>query len=224
MTFRIAPRPRTIHLAGMALDLRATVALVASTLLLTVGRYRQPFTGDTPIEVLSGTALENLLLYLVAPLALILFAFGDSPREYGFTLGNWRLGLKLTLAVSALALPIVGLAARTPDFQAYYEGYQGSWYRLAAAFIVELSGWEFLFRGFLLFALLPWMGPTAVVAQAVPFALAHFGKPELETLSTVFGGAVFGWVAWRTRSYVYPLLIHLAVYSLTVFLAVGGAG
>ena len=217
-------RPRTFRLAGLTLDLRATVALVSTTLLLTIGHYQQPFPGETRMEAQWGTAFENVLLYLVVPLLLIRFAFGESPRQYGLSLGDWRQGLKLTVVIVGFALPLVAVAARTPAMQAYYRGHQGSWAELMAAIALELSGWEFLFRGFLLFSLVTCMGPTAVIAQAVPFALAHFGKPELETLTTVFGGAVFGWVAWRTRSYVYPVLIHLAVYSLTVFLAAGVLG
>ena len=217
-------RPRTFRIAGLTLDLRATVALVSTTLLLTIGHYQQPFPGDTPMESQWGTSFENLLLYLVVPLLLIRFVYGDSPRQYGFTFGNWRQGLILTLAVVGFALPLVAIAAGTPAMQEYYRGDQRPWPELIAAICLELIGWEFLFRGFLLFSLVACMGPTAVIAQAVPFALAHLGKPELETLSTVFGGVLFGWVAWRTRSYVYPVLIHLAVYTLTVFVAINAAG
>ena len=58
-------------------------------------------------------------------------------------------------------------------------------------------------------------GAEALWLQAVPFAIAHIGKPEIETLSTIFGGFAFGWVAWRTRSFVYPFLIHWYIATLT---------
>jgi membrane protease YdiL (CAAX protease family) len=103
--------------------------------------------------------------------------------------------------------------------QAYYAGDGGRWQELVAPIAVSLIGWEFLFRGFLLFSLVALMGPTAIIVQAVPFALAHLGKPEIETITTIIGGSLFGWVAWRTRSFVYPYLIHLAIYTLTVVLA-----
>ena len=44
--------------------------------------------------------------------------------------------------------------------------------------------------------------------------MAHIGKPELETMTTVIGGAGFGWVAWRTKSFLYPFLIY---WRLNVF-------
>ncbi len=57
--------------------------------------------------------------------------------------------------------------------------------------------------------------------QAVPFALAHLTKPPLETLSTIFGGIAFGWVAWRTRSFIYPFLIHWFVTTVVILVAMG---
>jgi len=108
------PRPRTFRLAGLTLDLRATVALVSTTLLLTLGHYQQPFPGQTRMEAQWGTSLENVLLYLLVPLLLIRFVLGESPREYGFSLGDWRLGLKLALVLVGFAVPLLAVAARTP--------------------------------------------------------------------------------------------------------------
>jgi membrane protease YdiL (CAAX protease family) len=59
------------------------------------------------------------------------------------------------------------------------------------------------------------------VVAAVPFTFSHLGKPELETLSTLFGGSVFGWLHWRTGSILYSAGAHVAIYVL-VTLAAGG--
>lgn len=219
MRTRLSPRPRTFRLAGLDLDLRATVAVVSTTPLLTIDYYHHLFPGKTSFEALRGTAYEGTLFYFVIPLLIIRFVFGESPRSYGLTIGDWRQGLKLTLLVVGFALPLVAAAARTPAMQAYYAGDAGQWQTLVPPIALSLLGWEFLFRGFLLFSLLILMGPTAVIVQAVPFALAHLGKPEIETITTIVGGSLFGWVAWRTRSFLYPYLIHLAIYTLGVVLA-----
>ncbi len=89
----------------------------------------------------------------------------------------------------------------------------------------HLFSWEFFFRGFLLFGLAERYGDDAIFLQAVPFAIAHFGKPEVETLSTIFGGAAFGYVARKTDSMLYPFLIHWYIQVLTIALAsvIGGA-
>jgi len=85
----------------------------------------------------------------------------------------------------------------------------------------DLIGWEFIFRGWLTFAYVRKFGAEGLWLQAVPFAIAHISKPELETLSTIFGGFAFGWVAWRTKSFLYPFLIHWAIFTFVV-LAAGG--
>ena len=219
MVTPIRPRPRTFRLAGLEFDLRAAVALVATTLLLTIERYHDLLPPTDTLQALRGLAADSSLYYLLIPLLIIIIGFGESPRAYGLTLGDWRQGLKLTLLIVAGALPLVAFAARTQAMQAYYAGEAGQWQELIPPIAVSLIGWEFLFRGFLLFSLVALIGPTAIIVQAVPFALAHLGKPEIETITTIVGGSLFGWVAWRTRSFLYPYLIHLAIYTLTVVLA-----
>ena len=79
--------------------------------------------------------------------------------------------------------------------------------RQAVVGIVE----ETLFRGFLLFGLRNKMGELSILVQIVPFVLVHFGKLELETLSTLVTGLYFGYIAYRTDSYWPAFLIHLFI-------------
>jgi membrane protease YdiL (CAAX protease family) len=90
--------------------------------------------------------------------------------------------------------------------------------------LIDLFGWEFFFRGFILFTYARKFGAEALWLQAVPFALAHIGKPEIEAFSTIFGGFAFAWVAYRTRSFVYPFIIHWFVASFTIIVAAGLLG
>ncbi len=202
----------TILKKKLQTDWKAITVIIVSTLILTVRFYNQ-FTGNI--------YLDGILLYLVLPLAIIVAGFRENPRRYGFGLGDWRTGIKLTLLCSAVMTAVLFVVARTPDFQAYY----GSWYGNLAETIgytaADLFGWEFFFRGFLLFGLARIAGSYAVWLQAVPFTIAHFGKPQLETISCIFGGAVFGWIAWRTRSFLYPFLIHWYIGVMTVLFAKG---
>ncbi len=45
----------------------------------------------------------------------------------------------------------------------------------------------------------------------IPFVLIHFGKPELETLSTIITGLYFGYIAYRGNSYWPVFIIHLFI-------------
>jgi membrane protease YdiL (CAAX protease family) len=158
---------------------------------------------------------------LIVPLAIILLVFRENPVNYGFTFGDWKVGLLLTLAGTILISPLLWLTGHGAAMKAYYALQVGG---LPWNTFLDLFGWEFLFRGFILFAYSRRFGPDALWLQAVPFALAHIGKPEVETLSTIFGGFVFGWVAYRTRSFVYPFLIHWFVASFTIIVAAGLLG
>lgn len=205
---------------GLELDLRSTLACVVGTLLLTVDFYYRVLPAEGAAALLRAASIERLFLYLLVPLG-ILWLFRDSPREYGLALGDWRRGLALALGSSLVALPVLYLAARSPDMVAYYTRAERGALEVLLVAATDLLGWEFFFRGFLLFTFARLVGPTAILLQAVPFALAHLGKPAVETLTTIFGGAYFGWVAWRTRSFLYPYLLHWIVNSFVTLAAMG---
>jgi len=197
------------------MDRKIVTAIVVSTLTMVIDQYRRIF---------AYKACDRLLLYLGVPLLVILLVFHESPARYGFQLGDWKAGLALTaVGCGGMAL-VIPFVARSREFQSYYALQAHSTIPVALDAAMDLFGWEFLFRGFLLFSLYPVCGPYAILLQAIPFTIAHFGKPELETLSCIFGGSAFGYVAWRTRSFLYPFLIHWFLTTITVLLASGMIG
>ncbi len=214
----------TLNLFGLQLDLRLSVIVIASTLLLMLDYYHRFLPAQTAAEVVRAKAVERIVFYLVIPLLIIVLVFRDRPSEYGFALGNWRQGLKWTVLVIVPAIPVLYLAGRTPAMTEYYARIERGPIEVLLTAGLDLVGWEFLFRGFILFGLLQAIGPSAIVLQAVPFALAHLGKPELETMSTIFGGILFGWVAWRGRSFVYPFLLHWFINTFVILVALSNAG
>ena len=204
-----------MRLRELRMDWKVVTAIVVSTLAMGIEHYHFIFRYK---------AYDRLLLYLGVPLVVILLVFRESPARYGFRLGDWKAGLALTaVGCGGMAL-VMAFVARTGELRAYYAPQARSAIPLPLDTALDLFGWEFLFRGFLLFALYPVCGPYAIILQAVPFTIAHFGKPELETLSCIFGGSAFGYVAWRTRSFLYPFLIHWFLATITVLIASGAAG
>jgi len=200
---------------GLQMDWRAALAAVASTLLLVADGYRTFFGNEL---------LTRTILYLVIPLLIVLLIFREAPAEYGVRLGDWRAGLLLTLVGCAGLAVLMFFLGRSGDFQRYYRYAVDYGMPFWLADGIELLGWEFFFRGFLLFALYRACGPLSLILQAVPFTLAHMGKPEVETLSCIFGGTAYGYVAWRTRSFLYPFLIHWFLASFTSLVASGALG
>jgi uncharacterized protein len=197
-------------------DWKIVTITVLSTLLLMVDYYHRL----TPHK-----AYDRVLLYLVVPLLVILLVFRESPAKYGFQLGDWKAGLLITFGAALVMTVILWLLlSGDTSMQTYYAPLLNGPIPLPLYTLFELIGWEFLFRGWILFGYARKFGPEAMWLQAVPFALAHVGKPEIETLSTIFGGFAFGWVAWRTRSFLYPFLIHWYIFTLVVLLAGGFFG
>ena len=194
----------------LSFDWKVTIITVVSTLLLTVDAY-YPITVDK--------YWDRVLLYLVIPLIFIMVIFRENPGEYGFTLGDWKAGLSITLACILLMTPILWIIGKHgAGMVDYYQPYLKN---LPWNTFLNLIGWEFFFRGWILFGYGRRFGPEAIWLQAVPFALAHIGKPAVETFSTIFGGFAFGWIAWRTHSFLYPFLIHWFVASFIVLVAGG---
>ena len=197
----------------LTLDWKIATLTILSTTLLILDKYHT-FT--------SSKLLDRNILYLLIPIFVIIFIFHENPKEYGFQLGDWRAGLTLTFLSIVLMTPILYFLLRTDGSMQTYYGNLASGLPWNTFF--DLLGWEFLFRGFLLFGYARKFGAEALWLQAVPFALAHVGKPELETLSTIFGGFAFGWIAWRSKSFLYPFLVHWYIGSLTILLASGALG
>jgi len=199
---------------NLRFDWRIVTLTVTSTLLLIVDAYYQM----TPWK-----EFDRLILYFVIPIAITLLLFRESPRAYGFCLGDWRAGLVLTVLAVLLMAPLLWFLGRGDQgMNNYYAGQMNGLLPLNT--FLNLFGWEFIFRGWLLFGYARKFGAEALWLQAVPFALAHIGKPEMETLSTIFGGFAFGWVAWRTRSFLYPFLIHWFIATFTILVAAGALG
>lgn len=191
-------------------DWKIVTVTIVSTLLLMVDHYHRL----TPYKY-----WDRVILYLVIPLLIILILFRENPREYGISLGDWKLGLIYTaLGILLMAPVIYYLGSGDESMKAYYERFLPG---LPWTTFLDLIGWEFIFRGWILFAYARKFGAEALWLQAVPFALAHMGKPEVETLSTIFGGFAFGWVAWRTNSFLYPFLIHWFISTFIILVAAG---
>jgi membrane protease YdiL (CAAX protease family) len=158
-------------------------------------------------------------LFGLVPLAVVVAGFRDRPARYGVTPGDWRAGLVLMAGGCVVMTPIVLWFATRPDVQAFYATGVASPARVVLTNAIDLTAAEFLFRGFLMLTLVRVMGPIGVLVATMPFVFAHLGKPELELFSTLGGGLVYGWLAWRTSSIVWGALGHTYIVSLVTLAA-----
>ena len=212
---------RTFRLAGLELPVRSTVVVVA-TILIVIFDFQRTLIPDELLrydrnpEEQRMQAFSRLFLYLVVPLAIVILGFRDRPARYGLQLGDWRWGLGLALAGCVVMTPVVLLLAQAPDFRAYYAPSYESLPGLATTNILDLFSTEYIYRGFLMLTLARVFGPIALIVALYPFTLTHLLKPEAELLSTFAGGAVYGWLTWRTRSIVWGAAAHVYIVTLVI--------
>jgi membrane protease YdiL (CAAX protease family) len=219
---------RTFNVLGLRLPVRATVAVVAVALILLLDYHGRidalaaallgPF-GTSAADAKRLQAIGRLVLEGLVPLLLVVLVMRDRPSRYGIAIGDWRAGIALAIGGCLVMTPVVIAAMHLADFAAYYAPQGASTADVFLTTALEVIPAEFFFRGFLLFALLRVTGPIAVIIATLPFAFVHLGKPEIETLSTLFGGLLYGWLDWRTGSVLWSGLAHTWILSITVLAA-----
>lgn len=227
---------REVRAALSGFDLPAVVATLVGMSALIVSHYQ----GDTSYfrshfgDGLSGAKadyypyaywhLASFTLYLALPLLACALTPGIRARDTGVGLGDWRLGAKATLLLVAAFVPIVWAASRTETFSAHYPLCGAAKRSLPVfvayefTFMLYFVGWEYLFRGYLLFSFEKSMGKAAILAQTLPFVVIHYGKPEAEVFGSIVAGIALGVLALRTRSFWYGAALHVAAaFSMDLF-------
>ena len=211
-------------------DRTPILILLLAPVLLTVWVYfgkqatydqLAPFLPSTWHADVGRTVYEYLaafVLMLVIPGLIVRWGLGQRLRGYGMQLGDARYGFRCV----ALALPVAFLIAYAASgdaaVQTEYPLAKDAMHHLGWFLTVELfylvyyAGWEFFFRGFVLFGLERRYGAIlAILVQTIPSTLVHIGKPASEAFAAIGAGLLFGYLAVRTRSILYPLLLHAAV-------------
>jgi len=226
---REAWRPALILLAAAVLPalwrLYGTAPFLARRLAPLV-----PEGSDPSLYGSIGSFLACLVLMLALPALLARFVLRLSLRDLGMRAGDVRAGLT---AVAAL-FPFVALLLLWPssgqaDFRAEYPLFRSAGGPVSLFIAYELVygvyyiGWEFFYRGFMLFGLKDSVGAlNAVLIQTIPSTLVHIGKPQGEVFAAVLGGVLFGAIALRTRSILYVFLLHWLIgVGLDVFIVMG---
>jgi hypothetical protein len=156
---------------------------------------------------------------------------GDGLRgSVGLTTKNFSAQPYFLLLL--LLIPVVALASTQPDFLrvypkvkniAFINGYASPVWPWKAGY--ELSyGLDFLtielfFRGLLVIGLVRYAGERAILPMAAFYCTIHFGKPLGECITSFFGGLALGVLAYRTRSILGGLIVHL---GLAWMMEIGG--
>ena len=227
---QISPLKREWRHWTKDLALPAVVVFLASTILLIL--FHENCSGHVfrakLMRYFSASAFKPLypaffwygcsfMVLGVIPLLIGRLGLRRPLKDWGVGLGDWKFGIPAVLICFFAFLPILVIVSYQPAFQAKYPLYNAAQNSVLhfivyeASYMVYFIGWEFIFRGFILFGLKPSIGLYAIFVQTIPFAIMHFGKPQVETLAAVGAGVLLGYLAVRTRSFWYGWMLHSLV-------------
>ncbi len=248
---RLWPDQETAHWQDA--DRSAGIVLLASTVLLVIffywGRpgfyYTSGLSGYVadlafgPLDEFPGVGaylwwgLTSLIFRVAVPLAIIVWVLRSSPGDFGFRVRGISPHLRIYGLLYLVMLPVLIWVSSFESFLSYYpfysqavEGGVGFWlYELGYA--LQFVGVEAFFRGFMVFGLLPRLGPLSVVVMTVPYTMIHFAKPMPEAFAAIVAGLLLGYLALRSRSFVPGIYLHAGIaltMDLLVITRVGALG
>ena len=178
------------------------------------------FPGITEFNAVIFMFISTFILLGFLPIILIRILFKESLKDYGISLGNWKQGIKYVLIIF---LPIAAFVL----YPSIYNQEMLNFYPQskdvinstnlfikfeAIRVILFYTGWEIFFRGFMLFGMRKYVGDAmAICIQIIPSCLWHIGMPTGEIFASIFGGIIFGVLALKTGSILYPYILHCLI-------------
>lgn len=161
--------------------------------------------------------VDGSFMFLI-PVLSIKFIFRKRLSDFGFTLGDKKFGLVTSALFFVFMFIVVWIVSASQEFTvAYPQGGAALKTDIRLLFFYEfcvliyMLGWEFLWRGYMLFGLKEKMGYYTIFIQMIPFFILHKGKPEIELFASIFAGIILGIQALRSRSFVYSWILHWLV-------------
>ncbi len=208
-------------------DIETVSLVVLSTFLLTIWVYygKQEafykfFSSFVPGKDADFFAtiyeyVSAFVLMFVIPLILVRFTSRKGVKDFGMQMGDVRYGLRFVLLAIPVVIFVAYIGSLDQTMQQEYPlaksviGHTNKFLIIEFFYLIYYVGWEFLFRGAMLFSVERVYGPVAaILVQLIPSALVHIGKPASESFGAIIGGLIFGFLAIRTRSFIYPLILH----------------
>ncbi|HUG75278.1 MAG TPA: CPBP family intramembrane glutamic endopeptidase [Acidimicrobiia bacterium] len=171
--------------------------------------------------------VSSVVLRVLVPVAIIVFVLRQRPGDWGFRVGGQWRHLRLYALFLVGMLPLLWLASLTPAFQAKYPFYDlaglGGWHfwGFQLFYGLQFLGVEAFFRGFMLFGLYARLGYYAIPVMVIPYTMIHFGKPVAETFAAIVAGFILGWIALKSRSFLWGFFLHWAVAITMDLLVIG---
>jgi membrane protease YdiL (CAAX protease family) len=164
------------------------------------------------------TKLAGFTLLGVIPALIVVFVFQQPLEQYGagFSWSPFVIGWMVGGSILVLIINILH-GRRAAHYGVYplmrYEEWNTG--RLLLSLVTSslfIIGYEFMFRGFLLFALIPVTGVwLAVAINILIYSLAHIHKGLGETIGSIPFGILLCWITLESGNLWAITVIHLTL-------------
>ena len=154
------------------------------------------------------------IMGFVIPVLILVFVFHRRPGNIGLGLGDVRFGVVVILIYIPIATIGCWFLSGLDSFQTMYPMFKGaadgwgSFIVYELLFLIYWIGWEYLWRGFLLFGTAHTFGRWSIIIQMLPFAALHAWKPMPEAYLSIVGALILGAIVWRCRSFWIAIPLH----------------
>jgi membrane protease YdiL (CAAX protease family) len=175
------------------------------------------------------TKYMGFLLMGVAPTVICLLFLPDySLADYGFTIlpETTLFSVAWTLGLSALVIPLAYISAQKPKNLVNYPQIRAKVWTNKTVFInalgwfIYLFGYEFLFRGTLLFPLVDTLGVWPAIAINIAlYSATHIPKGLDETIGAIPLGLVLCLLTLQSGTIWIAFLVHVAMAWTNSFTA-----
>ncbi len=179
-----------------------------------LGDGYDPYFGLLPYQY---WGVSSLVIRVLVPLGVIVWVLRESPRDWGFRIsGQWRHIRPYVYFLIAM-VPVLLWVSTLQSFQNKYPFYDGAvlggwhFWGFQLFYGLQFLGVEGFFRGFMLFGLEKRFGYYAIAIMTIPYVMIHFGKPAPETFAAIVAGVLLGYMALRSRSFLWGVIVHWSV-------------
>ena len=207
-------------------------------ILLTIGTALSPFIFSNyfsqiiaPLSQSSSLAKSNILKSVCRSLTAagtitVIWYFFARGKESLFPIKT--KGLMGYVALLMCMVPLLWFASTQPGFtsmypRAFWLGTPKSDYNLMAQFetiyVCAFIVTEWLFRGLFILFFARILKEHIILPTACLYFFVHINKPELEALSSFFGGTILGVVAYYSKSILGGIVIHVGIALLMEYFA-----
>ena len=205
---------------GTRTSIDTILALILILVVPALALWRDQ-TGAREARIVRYRRATVTILACLAMLAVVWIGAGRSAGALGPPVPPSRLGWSCLGAALALLAVLGGVIRRRPgdgradDVLPRTHGERHAFLLFA---LLAGTGWEILYRGFLLWFLSPAMGvPVAVIVASLSYGLAHGVRDRRKAIGSILSALLFTSGYALTRELWWLMLIHtgLPLFALT---------